>query len=111
MISNEYTAEAEEKRQYQIAFVKDASAKVKSLLEKIGDKEAKKAVERVYDTIYSSPVKSHPNMEQKEEQILQSVNDLENAVTTGNKDDIIAMAKSLLSLINERNSLLKFLLA
>ena len=107
MLSNEYTAEAEEKRQYQIAYVKDASAKVKSLLEKIDDKEAKKAVERVYDAIYSSPVKSHPDLAQKEEQIFQSVNNLERTVESGNKEDIIAMARYLLSSINERNSLLK----
>ena len=107
MISNEYTAEAEEKRQSQIAYVKDASAKVKSLLENIGDKETKKAVEQVYDAIYSSPVKSHPNVAQKEEHILQSINDLDRAVTSGNKEDIISVVKSLLFSVNERNNLLK----
>jgi hypothetical protein len=107
LISNEYTAVVEEKRQSQIAFVKDASVKVKNLLDNVSDREAKKKVERVYDTIYSSPVKSHPNLEQKEIHILQSIDELGRAVTSGNKDDIIAKANSLLSLINERNSLLK----
>ena len=107
MISNEYTANAEEKRQIQIAYVKDASAKLKGLLENISDKETKKKVERVYDTIYSSPVKSHPDLEQKETHILQSINELERAITSGNKEDIISIANSLLSSINERNNLLK----
>jgi hypothetical protein len=109
MISNEYTADAEEKRQYQIAYVKDASAKLKRLLEHISDKETKKKVERVYDAIYSSPVKSHPNLAQMEIQILQSINELESAVATGTKDDIMSLANSLLSSINERNNLLKSL--
>jgi hypothetical protein len=56
MIANEHTADAEEKRQGQIAYVKNASAKLKTLLENISDKEAKKKVERLYDTLYSSPV-------------------------------------------------------
>ena len=109
ILSNEYTAEAEEKRQYQIAYVKDASAKLKALLENIEDKETKKTVERVYDTIYSSPVKSHPNIAQKEIQILQSINDLEQAVISGRKEDITSVSKSLLVSINERNSLIKTL--
>ena len=107
MLANEYTANAEEKRQSQIAYVKDTSAKVKTLLESISDKDAKRAVEQVYDAIYSSPVKSHPNLAQKETQIFQSINDLERTVTTGSKEEIFSVANSLLFLINERNNLLK----
>ena len=107
LLANEYTAEAEEKRQPPIAYIKDASAKVKILLERISDKEIKKVVERVYDAIYSSPVKSHPELAQKEEHILQSVKELSDTVGAGNKEGIISIANSLLSSINERNSLLK----
>ena len=109
MISNEYTTNAVEKRQSQIAYIKDASVKLKSLLERIRDKETKRCVERVYDAIYSSPVKSHPDLAQKEEHILQSVNELEGAITTGNQEKVISIANSLLSSINERNNLLKSL--
>jgi len=109
MLANESTAAAEEKRQPQIAYIKDASAKLRNLLESIGDKEAKKRVERVYDAIYSSPVKSHPDLEQKENQILQSIKDLEHAIAAGNKENIISTANSLLFSINERNNLLKSL--
>jgi uncharacterized protein YjgD (DUF1641 family) len=109
MIANEHTADAEEKRQDQIAYVKDASAKLKSLLENISDKETKKKVERVYDAIYSSPVKSHPDLEQKERNILQSINELEREVVAGNKEGIMTVANSLLAYINERNKLLNTL--
>jgi len=107
MIANEHTADAEEKRQVQIAFVKDASIKIKGLLDLISDKETKKKVEQVYDTIYSSPVKSHPNLAQMENLILQSINGIELAVKAENKDEIISISKSLLLSINERNNLLK----
>ena len=107
MLANEYTAEAEEKRQSQIAYVKDASVRLKNLLENISDKETKKKVERVYDALSSSPVKTHPDLAQKENQILQSINELERAVSRGNKEDIVSVANSLVFSINERNNLLK----
>ena len=107
LIANERTADAEEKRQYQIAYVKDASAKLKGLMEAIGDKEAKKKVERVYDAVYSSPVKSHPDLAQIENHILQAIKELEDVVSTGDNEKIISQATSLLSTVNERNTWLK----
>ena len=107
MLANEYTADAEEQRQPQIAYIKDASAKLKVLLESINDKETKKKVERVYDALHSSPVKSHPSIAEIENRILQFINELESAVTAGNKEGILSVTNSLLSLINERNNLLK----
>ncbi|MCL2806311.1 MAG: hypothetical protein FWD26_10270 [Treponema sp.] len=109
MIANEHTANAEEVRQNQIAFVKDASAKLKILLENINDKEAKKQVERVYDTVYSSPVKSHSNLIDLESRILHSLNELQIVITVGKKENIITLANSLLNDVNERNMRLKTL--
>jgi len=107
LIANEGTATAEEKRQPQISFIKDNSAKIKVLLDNIKDKETKKNMERLYDAFYSSPAKSHPNMMEIEDRILASVNELERAVSNGDKESTMSMANSLLSLINERNNLLK----
>ena len=101
MIANEHTADAEEKRQYQIAYVKDTSAKLKNLLETINDKETKKKVERVYDILYSSPVKSYPNLEEMENRVLVPINELERAILSENKDAISLLTDSLLGAINE----------
>jgi signal transduction histidine kinase len=109
MIANEHTADAEENRQYQISYVKDASAKLKSLMENISDKETKKKVEKLYDTVYSSPVKSHSALTQMENRILQSLNEFENEISAGNKETIISSANSLLIAVNERNMQLKTL--
>lgn len=109
MIANVHTADSEEMRQHQIEYVKAASAKLKSLLEIISDKEAKKKVEKVYDALYASPVKSHLDLAQIESQILMSISKLDNAVSTKNTDDIISLADSLLIAVNERNRQLKML--
>jgi len=109
MIANAHTADAEEVRQYQIEYVKKASAKLKSLLDAISDKDAKKKIERVYDAVYSSPVKSHQNLAQTESHILLSIDELSNAVFMKNKEQIVSIADSLLVAVNERNRQLKIL--
>jgi hypothetical protein len=107
MIANERTAEAEEKRKFEIMYVKEASAKLKRMMGNISDKDAKKKVEQVYDIVNSSPVKSHPNISQMEKNIMQSINELEEAVTDGKNDAIISLANMLLTAVDERNMRLK----
>lgn len=109
MIANENTASVEGKRQYQIEYVKKASAELNVLLDAIGDKEANKIVEKVYDAIYSSPVKTHSNLAQIEAQILVSINSFKNAVYDGDKVQMNLLADALLISINERNRQLKIL--
>ena len=109
LIANERTAEAEEKRKPQIDFIKTTSAKLKGLLDEIKDKETRKKVEQVYDLIYSSPVKTHPELEELETSIIEMVTDLEKKTFSDNKEGIITIANSLTAKINERNRLLKSL--
>ena len=109
MIANERTADVEEKRQHEISYVKEASAMLKSLLDRTNDKDVKKSIEKAYDAVYSSPVKSHPGLVQVENQILQSINDLEREINSRNKENIVTIAKTLLIAINERNTRLKSL--
>jgi len=103
MIANEHTANSEEERHYHIAYVKDASGKIKELLDRISDNEARKRVAKVYDAINSSPVKSHADITQIEQIILTSIDELEEAVSADGKETIISLANTLLSTVNERN--------
>ena len=109
MIANEHTADVEETRQYQIDYVKSASAKVKGIMESVSNKDLRKRVERVYDALSTSPVKSHPNLAQMESQVLLSINELSGAVSADEKEKIIALTDSLLVLANERNRQLRML--
>ena len=109
MISNEHTATEEEKRQHQLDYVKQASMMLKNTLDIVSDKETKKKVEKVYDALYSSPVKSHPNLTQAESHILVSINELHNAASSGDKNLVINLANALLIEVNERNQQLKTL--
>ena len=107
MIANEHTIDAEEKRQSQIDFVKNATLYLKRILDNVKEKEPKKKVEKVYDAINSSPVKSHPNLEQMERRILTMIDELDSAVSNSEQQAIISTAEALLTAVNERNSRLK----
>jgi len=109
LIANEKTADAEEKRQYEIVYVKNAAVKLKNILDNIDDKATKKQVEKVYDAVNSSPVKSHSSLAQLENDILQSINELEDAVDTENNEKVVSLATSLLKAVNDRNMQLKTL--
>jgi hypothetical protein len=107
MIANEHTADSEEKRKLQIDYVKQASAELKSIMDRITDKDARRKVEKVYDALYSSPAKSHPNVAQAESRILASIGLLKSAVLSGEKNEIVLMVDQLLIAIDERNRQLK----
>ena len=107
MIANEHTAEAEEKRQFEIDYVKNATAEMASLLSRISDRETKKKVEKVYDAINSSPVKSHPNVSSLESQILVAITELRNSISETENKTVQNQADALLTIVNERNRQLK----
>ena len=107
IMTNDRTSEAEEDRQNQIAYIRDASGKIKILLTKIADENIRKRIERVYDVIISSPAKSDPSISHIETNILQAIYDLEYAVFAGDRDRAIALADSIYAMATERNIRLK----
>ena len=109
VVANKQTAEALEKRQVQIDYIKVASTKLKMILDRVEEKETKKIVEKAYDAVYSSPVKSHPSIEHMESGIVNCIDELGSEVSAGNKEKIIFLANSLLTTVNERNLQLKSL--
>jgi len=109
MIANERTADTEEKRQHEIAYVKNASMKLKALLENINDKAMRKIIEKAYDAVCSSPVKSHPKLAQIEIGIMDSINILDDIIEAGNDEKAKSIINSILKAVNERNAELKSL--
>jgi heme exporter protein D len=107
LLANEHTAKAVEKQQQEIAYIKDASAELKRFMDKVSDKKARKAVEKAYDALSTSPVKSHPELERDEREILRSVEELRELASGGNAERIIESAGALTDAVNERNAKLK----
>ena len=107
IIANEKTADAEERRQVQIDFIKDATIQLKLVLDRIQDKSALRKAERAYDALRSSAVKSCPELTQMENRILVLIDTIGQAASAGNNDTIIRLADSLLNAVNERNMRLR----
>ena len=103
MTANVHTGTAGAKRQNEIDHIKQIASKLKTLMDKVDDKEPRKRIEIVYNVVYSSPVKSHPSVIILDEKIVSSVDELESAVIAGNSENIILLADTLLSMVNERN--------
>jgi len=79
------------------------------MLDNTEDKAVKKKLEKVYDVISISPVKTHPNILQLESQILIKINALQEACAAKDGEAVSAQTTSLLLMINERNRQLKLL--
>ena len=107
LIANEKTADAEQARQVQVDYIKNASVNLKLLLDKISDKETYRNVERAYDALRSSPVKSYPELEPMEKWILSTITAMDSAVTAGNKNTTLSLAEALTRTIDERNARLE----
>ena len=80
-----------------------------SLLNSASDRALKKKLEKVYDILSTSQVKTHPNVLQQESQILSSISDLRISCQTNETEIATTQADSLLHLVEERNRQLKIL--
>lgn len=107
MIANENTTDSVERRENEVAYIKNAASRVKMLMGKVSDKKADKEIEKAYDLLHSSPSRSTASVKVLEEHIRNTVSELENAVSANNTAAIIAVAGNLVSLIEERNRRLR----
>jgi hypothetical protein len=107
LIANENTANAEEARQAKINFIKDCSTKIGLLLNEIVDISTRKKIEKLYDILNASPVKSCKEVYRIEAQIVKIINELSNAVHSSNNDSTSKLIEDIISLMNERNMKLK----
>jgi len=109
LIANEYTAKSVARREVELQYVRESSSQVKSILRQVKDNILAKKVERVYDLIHGSPVKSAPEVHSLEEEIINKINLLENAVRQNESEQIGEMVDRIYNLAEERNRKLKLL--
>lgn len=107
LIMNEHTADAIEKQTEEGLYIKRVSLNIKELMNRVEDKEAGKKLEKVYDLMHSSPVRSIPQVKEIESQIAESILEIEKAVDANDISLIIEKCKSLTILIEERNKILR----
>jgi hypothetical protein len=107
LIINDRSVENFEIHENELKYVKEASSKIKSLLNQITDNSNRKKVEKLLDLINSSQVKSSNFVKSMEEEIIREIDNLEKAIFQGNLDNIQTFLDKACNLANERNRLLK----
>jgi hypothetical protein len=104
LIANEHTADSTEWREMELQYVKGASTKIYAIIQQIADKATVKRVERIYDVIHSSPAKSNIDVRPLEQQVLNEIARLEEAVAQNETEQIVTIADKIYRLANERNN-------
>lgn len=107
MMSNENTINNTERQSEEIAYIKDASSRVKSLMGKLTEKKVDRSVEHIYDLLHTSPTRSNLSVYGLEREIIKLVSDLEYAIDLQNTDEVFEIENSIVKQVNERNRILR----
>lgn len=103
MIANEYTANNIERHELELQYVKNCSAQLKGIMNQVEDKNIKKKVEKAYDTLHSSPVRSNNTARDYELTVMDLIEVLEQNIE---RNDLIAASTTLDKILknaDERN--------
>lgn len=103
MLANEHSADSEARRSEEITAIKEMASRLKQMMDRVEDKEAAKMIERAYDYVHSSPIKSNESARHYEIQAAQYIYDLNAAVAGNDCEQIIALSKNIISSMEERN--------
>ncbi len=109
LIANEHTADNVERHEVELKYVKESSSKLDALLKQISDNTIRKKIEKAYDLIHSSQVKSSYNVKLVEQDVIDEIDNLEKALKQNNFENIQLIVDKICNLANERNRQLKLL--
>ena len=108
MIANEHTADSIERHEMELQYVKESSAMLKGIMEMASDKALKKKIEKAYDLLHSSQVKSSGAVRDYEVTVMDLIEVLEQHVA---RNDVAAANTTLDKIMknaNERNRRLRY---
>lgn len=103
MIANEHTADSIERHEMELQYVKECSVRLKGIMGQVEDKNIKKKVEKAYDKLHSSQVKSSNAARDYELTVMDLIDVLEQNI---NRNDLVAASTTLDKILrnaDERN--------
>lgn len=107
LIANEHTQAAEQRHAEEVGYIKEAASRVEALIGRLNDKKVNKALEKAYDILHSSPVRTTPAVAEIESNIMRLIADLEEAVLANNESDVIVTARGIVIMAEDRIRALK----
>lgn len=108
MIANEHTADSIERHEMELQYVKESSTMLKGIMEMATDKALKKKIEKAYDLLHSSQMKSSGAVRDYEVTVMDLIEVLEQNVA---RNDVVAANTTLDKIMknaNERNRRLRY---
>lgn len=109
LIYNDHTADNIERHEGELKYVKKSSSKLNALLQQTSDIKILKEIEKAYDLIHSSQVKSSYNIKLVEQAVIDEIDNLEKALKQRNLENIQLIVDKIYNLANERNRQLNLL--
>ncbi|MCD7857415.1 MAG: hypothetical protein LUG55_06385 [Clostridiales bacterium] len=105
VIWNQTTYDNTKQQAEDIFYIKNAASRVKLLLDRLDDKKAYQAVERVYDLLHASPSGTNMAAYNLEQEINRGISELEAAVSAKDLRAVMELTERLRKSIAERNRL------
>ena len=107
MIANEKTADAVVRKEAEVSYIMTAATRLKGQLGATGDKQTDKTIEKAYDLVRTSPMKSDPSVSQYELSILDAIDGLEMAASKKELQMVRDYAAQIINSANERKQRLR----
>jgi len=92
----------------QREFIREASSRIQMLIGRVDDANINKTIERAYDYIATSPIKSTPEAERFEIETMNYINELERACRESNTQLMAHCLTNISNLMKERNRRINF---
>lgn len=107
LIANESTADSIERHEQEVAYIKEASSRVKPMIGKLSDKKANREIGKLYDLLHSSPSKPSGAVYSLETSIMEMIENLEASVAANNIESSLSTVRKITTTVEERNRKLK----
>ena len=104
LIANEHTAENVERHEKELEYVKQCCLKLKLLSGKTSDSQVSKKIDKAFDIINASPLKSNNSVVDVEKSVIDKISELETATLD---ETALPLIEKIIELANERNSRLQ----
>lgn len=105
-LSNHKTSENLELQKAERIYVKKCSADLKGIMDKVNNRETYKQIEKVYDFIHASPIKSNEQVMEYEIEVFRLIRDLDKYVEAQNIEAIQKTVDNIMKYASQRNHML-----
>lgn len=107
LLVNERTLNRVQQKKETLLNFKTAAVRVKSVMENVKDQQLCTAIEKTYDALLSSPIKSTAVTQSLEKEIENTIACLEQAVSSGDQERAYSLAMQTVFLVTKRNEIIK----